>query len=52
MSLYSLETERVIQEIKKLGAEVVGLQFPDGLRIRATEVAERIEKETGSLVLV
>jgi len=45
---YDLEIERVIDEVKSSKAKTVGLQFPEGLKDRAVEVAERIESETGA----
>ncbi|GAB6055377.1 diphthamide biosynthesis enzyme Dph2 [Methanobacterium alkalithermotolerans] len=52
MSLYNLEFQRVINKIKDLKAENVGLQFPEGLKIHAIKVADRIEKETGARVII
>ncbi|MBC7110774.1 MAG: diphthamide biosynthesis enzyme Dph2 [Methanothermobacter sp.] len=52
MSLYRLETERVIGEIRKRNAGVVGLQFPEGLKMRAVELAEQIESETGATAVI
>ncbi|MFH1834694.1 MAG: diphthamide synthesis protein [Methanobacteriota archaeon] len=44
---YDLEVERIISEVKKEKAEVVGLQFPEGLKHKAVEVAREIEEKTG-----
>lgn len=52
MSLYDLETERVIREIKRLKADVVGLQFPEGLKTRAVGLAGVIESETDATVVI
>ena len=52
MSLYRLETERVIGEIRKRNAGVVGLQFPEGLKMMAVELAEQIESETGATAVI
>jgi 2-(3-amino-3-carboxypropyl)histidine synthase len=49
---YDFEIERIIKEIKKRKAKRVGLQFPEGLKIYAVEVAEKIEKETGSKAVI
>ena len=52
MSLYDLEFNKVIKKINDLDARVVGLQFPDGLKIHATKVAERIQQDTGATVII
>lgn len=52
MSLYKLDTKRVIDEIKRSGASVVGLQFPEGLKTHAIGLAKFIESETDSKVLI
>lgn len=52
MSLYDLDIKRVIKRINDLDAQVVGLQFPDGLKTYATFVADQIEKETGATVII
>lgn len=52
MSLYNLEYNKVIKKIKDLKAETIGLQFPDGLKIYAIKVADRLEKETGVKVII
>ena len=45
---YALETERAIKEIKKRKAKIVCLQFPEGLKPRALEVADEIEGRTNA----
>lgn len=52
MSLYDLEYDKIIKKIKTLNAKVVGLQFPEGLKIHATKVADYIEKNTGASVII
>lgn len=52
MSIYNLETEKVIKKIKSLNAKTVGLQFPEGLKIQAVEIAKEIEEKTNALVLI
>jgi 2-(3-amino-3-carboxypropyl)histidine synthase len=44
---YDLELGRVRDEIKKRNARVIGLQFPDGLKMYANEVATEISEESG-----
>lgn len=49
---YNLQIPEIIEKIKETQAEVVGLQFPEGLKIHATEVARQIENETEATVLI
>lgn len=49
---YNLELDRVVSEVKSAKAKTVGLQFPEGLKDRAVEVAEKIESETGALAVI
>jgi len=49
---YELNISEIIKRIKEIDAKVVGLQFPEGLRINATDVAKKIENETEALVLI
>lgn len=50
--MFALELDRVITEIKKRNAKVVLIQLPDGLKPRAREIADAIEKETGATTLI
>lgn len=50
--MYDLELDKVIKEIKKQRAKTVCIQLPDGLKPRAKEIADRIEKEAKSEVLI
>ncbi len=52
MSNHELEIDGVIAKIKDLKAETVGLQFPEGLKVHAIEVARQIENETGAIVII
>jgi 2-(3-amino-3-carboxypropyl)histidine synthase len=45
---YDYELPRVVKEIKKSKAGLVGLQFPEGLKTHAVDVARRIEEGTGA----
>ena len=57
---YDLEMERAVKEIKKLAckrsaqspAKLVCIQLPDGLKQKATEIAEEIEKKTSAKVII
>ena len=49
---YDLEIDRIIKEIKKNKVKLVCLQFPEGLKAIAPDVAIEIEKKTNSKVLI
>lgn len=49
---YDLETERMIAEIKKNHAKMVLLHLPDGLKPRAKELQDLINKETEAQVII
>ena len=49
---YDFRLDEVVQKIKEMGAKAVGIQFPEGLKIHAVRVAEKIESETGVLVII
>jgi len=46
MNTYDLELEKVIERIKKDNAKLVCIQLPDGLKPRAKEIQQAIEKNT------
>ncbi|HIH45179.1 MAG TPA: diphthamide biosynthesis enzyme Dph2 [Candidatus Methanoperedenaceae archaeon] len=52
MDTFQLDIDCVIEIVKRRGARCVGLQFPEGLKRRAGDVAEAIEKNTGAAVLI
>lgn len=49
---YVFETDRIIKEIKRKKAKCVGLQFPEGLKVYAVEVAKEIEERTGTQCVI
>jgi len=49
---YEVEMERIVAEIKKFGAVVVLLQFPDGLKSYALSVADEIERRTSAEIRI
>lgn len=49
---YDFETNRIIKVIKKRRAKFVGLQFPDGLKGYAVEIADEIEKKTNARTVI
>jgi len=52
MSEYDLEVARIIAEVLKSKARRVGLQFPEGLKDKAVEVALEIEGRTLAKVFI
>ena len=48
MNTYDLELGKVIERINKENAKLVCVQLPDGLKPRAREITESIEKNTGA----
>lgn len=49
---YDFRLDDVIEKIRELDAKTVGIQFPEGLKIHAVNVSEKIENETGALILI
>lgn len=49
---YDLELERVITRVKEKNYTKVMIQLPDGLKTRAQEIVDTIQKETGALVAI
>ena len=52
MSMYEMDMDRVIRKINSKNVETVGLQFPEGLKMRAVEIARMIEEETEATVII
>ncbi len=50
--MYRLEIDKAIERIKKEKAKTVCIQLPDGLKPKAKEIADRIEKETDAEVKI
>lgn len=44
--------EEIIEAIRSRGARTVGLQYPEGLRTRAVDVARELEAATGASVMI
>jgi 2-(3-amino-3-carboxypropyl)histidine synthase len=49
---YEFKLPEAVEKIKEMNAQVVGIQFPEGLKIHATMVAEKIENETDAMVII
>ncbi len=50
--MYNLELNKVIEEIKKQKAKIVCIQLADGLKYKAKEIADVIEKKTKAKCLI
>lgn len=51
-SEYDFEINHIIKEIKRNNAGFIGLQFPDGLKRYAVEIADEIEKRTTAKTVI
>ncbi|MBW2977456.1 diphthamide synthesis protein [Candidatus Woesearchaeota archaeon] len=49
---YNLELNKAIAEIKKQKAKKVCIQLPDGLKPKAQEITDKIEKQTSAKVFI
>ena len=49
---YDLELDKAVEEIKKRNAKTVCIQFPEGLKDKATKVAEFLESNTEAKCLI
>ncbi len=49
---YLLETEKIIDKIISSNAKKICLQFPDGLKEKATSIASKIEEKTSAKVFI
>lgn len=52
MGNYDLELDKIIKEIKKQNAKIVCIQLPDGLKPKAKEIKDKLEKETNANILI
>jgi 2-(3-amino-3-carboxypropyl)histidine synthase len=52
MSMYDMDLDRAIRKINSKDAKVVGLQFPEGLKMQAVKIARQIEDETDATVII
>ena len=51
MDNYNLELSKAVNQIKTQKAKLVLIQLPDGLKPKAKEIKEKIEKETKAKVI-
>lgn len=52
MSLYNMDLDRVIRKINSKNIRNVGLQFPEGLKMQAINIARAIEEECDVNVII
>jgi len=52
MQHYNLELEKAVEEIKKADAKLVCIQLPDGLKPKAKEVQQYLEKNTDARIVI
>ncbi len=52
MENYDLELNKAVEQIKKNNAKLVCIQLPDGLKPKAKEIQEHIEKNTNATVII
>jgi len=49
---YDLEIDKAVKQINKEKAKLVCLQLPDGLKPRAKEIQDKLEKETRAKIII
>ena len=52
MEPYSLELNKVIERVTNENSKLVCIQLPDGLKPRAKEIQEAIEKNTNAKAII
>lgn len=52
MTMYNMDLDKVIHKINSKGAINVGLQFPEGLKMQAINIAREIEAQTDATVII
>ena len=52
MTDYDLELDKAIEKVKQEKAETVLIQLPDGLKPRAKEIQEELNKKTNAKILI
>ncbi|MDY0224954.1 MAG: diphthamide biosynthesis enzyme Dph2 [Candidatus Methanomethylophilaceae archaeon] len=50
--MFDLELENIVAWIRNGGFTSVALQLPEGLKLRATEISDRLSQDTGADVLI
>lgn len=52
ITCYDFEIEKILEEIRKRRAKFVGLQFPEGLKKYAVDIAREIEGRSGATAVI
>jgi len=52
MENFDFEIPKIIEEIKKRNAKIVGLQFPEGLKKYSIKIAEEIESKSNAKTII
>lgn len=52
MAFYNMDLEKVCKKINSRNARTVGLQFPEGLKMQAVQIANAIEENTDAEVII
>jgi 2-(3-amino-3-carboxypropyl)histidine synthase len=52
IAAFDLRPDYIISVIKKLGAKIVGFQFPEGLKRKGPELAKKVEEATGAEIII
>jgi len=52
MTNYQFKIAEIIDKVRDMNVKVLGLQFPEGLKVYALDLARQIENETGSTVII
>mgnify|MGYP001613504719 FL=1 len=52
MENYDLELNKAVEEIKNKNAKLVCIQLPDGLKPKAREIQEYLEKNTDASIVI
>jgi 2-(3-amino-3-carboxypropyl)histidine synthase len=52
MGNYNLELEKAAEEIKSNNAKLVCVQLPDGLKPKARDIQEYLEKDTKAKIVI
>ena len=50
--MYELKLDKAVDKIKKEKAKTVCIQLPEGLKPKAKEIADKLEKETKAKILI
>ncbi|MBW2999311.1 diphthamide synthesis protein [Candidatus Woesearchaeota archaeon] len=49
---YNLELGKAVEKIKKEKAKLVCIQLPDGLKLRAKEICDKLKEKTDAEIII